>query len=102
MIVKVLFIMYNKITLYFYIPGNIYKNREIIKSCCDCLEYTCTKDEREKCDYYTWTEGTIETHDCCVDCDGMVFPPGEVMNTVHLNDSCESIQTERCEENSRY
>ena len=74
---------------------------EALESCCDCLLYTCITEERDKCTYYKWNETTNEKHACCVDCNGVVFPPGEVINTTHLDDLCLSVETDRCKDNSK-
>ena len=74
----------------------------MIRSCHDCLEYTCTTSIKDKCVHYSWVERISKTHLCCEDCDGAVYPPGEVMSTTNLNDSCSSIKTERCEDNHRF
>ena len=79
----------------------MYTVGETLKSCCDCLLYTCITEERDKCTYYKWNETTNEKHACCVDCNGVVFPPGEVINTTHLDDHCLSVETDRCEDNSK-
>ena len=88
-------------TIYDFVAGNMYQKGDTLSSCCGCLVYTCIPEERDKCLFWRWKQD-VSLASCCMDCDGMVFSHGSVMRSTHLNDTCDSIETERCEEYSLY
>jgi len=77
------------------IQGNKYHENATLHSCCDCFIYTCILSGHHlNVNLFSWV-GSVSDR-CCQHCDGVVYKPDSVMETIQIEDKCQTVETSVC------
>jgi len=75
--------------------GNKYPSDAVLTSCCHCIMYTCTfSNSYQNRKLAAWK--TTISDQCCIHCNGTVFKPDSLIDTVTKDDDCSTIETSYC------
>ena len=73
---------------------SIYHNELMIENSI-LFRYTCTyTDSYQNKRVFAWN--TTVSDECCLHCNGTVFKPDSLVNTVKMEDDCKTIESSYC------